>query len=57
LVEKEEHLVLLGGWHYSGGSDGDWIGFHGWDEVPYRKLVRAISRQKTQVGDLRHLGM
>jgi len=25
--------------------------------VPYRKLVRAISRQKTQVGDLRHLGM
>ena len=25
-------------------SDGEWIGFRGLDQVPYRKLVRAISR-------------
>jgi hypothetical protein len=44
LLEKQEHLALLARWHYSSWSDGEWIGFHGWDEVPYRKLVRAISR-------------
>ena len=44
LSEKQEHLALLARWHYSSWSDGEWIGFHGWDEVPYRRLVRAISR-------------
>ena len=44
LSEKQEHLALLARWHYSSWSDGEWIGFHGLDQVPYRKLVRAISR-------------
>jgi excinuclease ABC subunit C len=44
LAEKQEHLALLARWHYSTWSDGEWIGFHGLDQVPYRKLVRAISR-------------
>jgi excinuclease ABC subunit C len=44
LAEKPEHLALLARWHYSSWSDGEWIGFRGWDEAPYRKLVRAISR-------------
>ena len=44
LAEKQEHLALLARWHYSSWSDGEWIGFRGWQEVPYRKLVRAISR-------------
>jgi excinuclease UvrABC nuclease subunit len=44
VAEKQEHLALLARWHYSSWSDGEWIGFHGWDDVPYRKLVRAISR-------------
>ncbi len=44
LAEKQEHLALLARWHYSSYSDWEWIGFRGWDEVPYRKLVRAISR-------------
>ncbi|MBZ5606867.1 MAG: hypothetical protein LAP38_01305 [Acidobacteriia bacterium] len=44
LAEKQEHLALLARWHYSTWSDGEWIGFRGLDEVPYRKLVRAISR-------------
>ena len=50
LAEKQEHLALLARWHYSTWSDGEWIGFRGFEEVPYRKLVRAISRvrQKTE---------
>lgn len=44
LSEKQEHLALLARWHYATWSDGEWIGFRGLDEVPYRKLVRAISR-------------
>jgi excinuclease ABC subunit C len=52
LAEKQEHLALLARWHYSSWSDGEWIGFRGWDEAPYRKLVRAISRvrQKAESG-------
>src|SRR5271154_181906 len=44
LPEKQEPLALLARWHYSTWSDGEWIGFRGMDQVPYRKLVRAISR-------------
>ncbi|HYL72741.1 MAG TPA: hypothetical protein VEU96_00970 [Bryobacteraceae bacterium] len=47
LAEKQEHLALLARWHYSTWSDGEWIGFHGLDQVPYRKLVRSISRVKS----------
>jgi excinuclease UvrABC nuclease subunit len=51
LSEKQEHLALLARWHYSSWSDGEWIGFHGWDEVPYRKLVRAISRVRQKASE------
>jgi excinuclease ABC subunit C len=44
LTERQEHLALLARWHYSTWSDGEWIGFPALDQVPYRKLVRAISR-------------
>jgi len=44
VAERQEHLALLARWHYSSWSDGEWIGFHRLDQVPYRKLVRAISR-------------
>jgi len=44
LAEKQEHLALLARWHYSSWSDGEWIGFPAMDKVPYKKLVRAISR-------------
>jgi excinuclease ABC subunit C len=44
LAEKQEHLALLERWHYSSWSDGQWIGFRALEQVPYRKLVRAISR-------------
>jgi excinuclease ABC subunit C len=44
LAEKQEHLALLARWHYATWSDGEWIGFQALDQVPYKKLVRAISR-------------
>lgn len=44
LAERQEHLALLARWHYSTWSDGEWVGFPELDRVPYRKLVRALSR-------------
>ncbi len=44
LSEKQEHLALLARWRYSTWSDGEWLAFRGLDAVPYRRLVRAISR-------------
>ena len=44
LAEKQEHLALLARWRYSSWSDGEWVGFEALDQIPYRKLVRAISR-------------
>jgi excinuclease ABC subunit C len=51
LAERQEHLALLARWHYSTWSDGEWIGFQSLDEVPYRKLVRAISRARQKMAD------
>jgi excinuclease ABC subunit C len=51
LPEKQEHLALLARWHYSTWSDGEWTGFRGLDQVPYRKLVRAISRARRESGE------
>lgn len=48
LAEKQEHLALLARWQYSTWRDGEWIGFHALDQVPYRKLVRAISKARLQ---------
>ncbi len=44
LAEKQEHLALLARWRYSTWSDGEWLAFRSLDAIPYRKLVRAISR-------------
>jgi excinuclease ABC subunit C len=42
--ERQEHLALLARWYYSSWRDGEWLPFDSFDRVPYRKLVRAISR-------------
>jgi excinuclease ABC subunit C len=42
--ERQEHLALLSRWYYSTWRDGEWLPFESWDEVPYRKLVNAVSR-------------
>jgi excinuclease UvrABC nuclease subunit len=50
LQTRQEHLALLARWNYSSWRDGEWLGFSGLDQVPYRKLVRAISRQTVKPG-------
>jgi excinuclease ABC subunit C len=44
LLERQEHLALLTRWFYSSGREGEWIGFDDPASVPWRRLVRAISR-------------
>ncbi|HYM10374.1 MAG TPA: hypothetical protein VEU62_06565 [Bryobacterales bacterium] len=43
-AERAEHLALLVRWHTSSWRQGEALLFEGLDRVPYRKLVRAISR-------------
>jgi excinuclease UvrABC nuclease subunit len=42
--ERQEYLALLARWYYSTWRDGEWIGFDSYDDIPYRKLVHAVSR-------------
>lgn len=42
--ERQEHLALLARWYYSSWRDGEWLRFGSFTHVPYRSLVRAISK-------------
>jgi excinuclease ABC subunit C len=42
--ERQEYLALLARWYYSSWCDGEWLGFESYDDIPYRKLVNAVSR-------------
>lgn len=42
--ERQDHLAILARWYYSSWRDGEWIAFDTLAQLPYRKLVRAISR-------------
>jgi excinuclease UvrABC nuclease subunit len=42
--ERREYLALLARWYYSTWRDGEWLAFENYDEIPYRKLVNAVSR-------------
>ena len=44
VLERQEHLALLARWLYSSWRDGEWLQFGNLETLPYRKLVRAISR-------------
>lgn len=44
INERNEHLSILAGWYYSSLRTEDWIPFDSLAEIPYRKVVRAISR-------------
>jgi excinuclease ABC subunit C len=48
LRDRQEYLALLARWYYSSWRDGEWLGFEGYDDIPYRKLVHAISRVARQ---------
>ena len=47
LRDRAEHTALLARWFYSSWRDGEWIPFPSAEALPYRKLVRAISRVAT----------
>ena len=42
--ERQEYLALLSRWYYSSWRDGEWLGFESYQDIPYRKLVNAVSR-------------
>jgi len=48
LSLRQDHLALLYKWYYSSWRDGEWIGFPGFDSVPFRKIVNAIGRTLTR---------
>jgi excinuclease ABC subunit C len=49
LKEREEHLALLSRWFFSSWRDSEWLPFAKREEIPYRKLVRLISRAMNPV--------
>ena len=46
--ERQEYLALLARWFYSSWRDGEWLGIETFENLPYRKLVHAISRVARQ---------
>ncbi|MEX2264795.1 MAG: hypothetical protein WD696_22765 [Bryobacteraceae bacterium] len=44
LRERQERLALLSRWFYSSWREGEWLNWDNFADVPYRKLVRAVSR-------------
>lgn len=42
--ERQERLALLARWFYSGWRDGEMFLFDTWEQVPFRRVVNAISR-------------
>ncbi|MGC4054349.1 MAG: hypothetical protein QM757_35145 [Paludibaculum sp.] len=49
IRERAEHLSLLARWCYSSWRDVDWIEFSKLEDLPYRRLVRSISRTAAAV--------
>jgi excinuclease UvrABC nuclease subunit len=41
---RQEYLALLSRWVYSSWRDGEWLAFESYQDIPYRKLVNAVSR-------------
>ena len=44
MRERQEFLAILARWYYSSWRDGEWLDFASFDQIPYRKLVNAVSR-------------
>ena len=42
--ERQEYLALLARWYYSTWRDGEWLPLESYHDIPYRKLVNAVSR-------------
>ncbi len=44
LSMRQDHLALLVKWYFSSWRDGEWLLIEDWNQIPYRRLVNAISR-------------
>jgi len=44
MRQRQEYLAILSRWYYSTWRDGEWFSFDTLENIPYRKLVHAISR-------------
>ncbi len=44
MGQRQEYLAILARWYYSSWRDGEWFAFGSPQNIPYRKLVHAISR-------------
>lgn len=44
LAQQSEHIALLAQWYYGASRDAEWRSFASLDGIPYRSLVRDISR-------------
>lgn len=42
--ERQEYLALLARWYYSSWRDGEWLPIESYQDIPYRKMVNAVSR-------------
>jgi excinuclease ABC subunit C len=42
--ERQEYLAILSRWFYSSWRDGEYLPIDSFQDVPYRKLVNAVSR-------------
>jgi excinuclease UvrABC nuclease subunit len=42
--ERQEYLALVARWYYSSWREGEWLAFESYQDIPYRKLVNAVSR-------------
>jgi excinuclease ABC subunit C len=45
--QRQENLALLARWYYSSWRQGEWVAFASPEKLPFRKLVRSISRVAT----------
>ena len=41
---RAEHLALLARWFYRGSRLGEFVPFNSYQELPFRKIVGAVSR-------------
>lgn len=46
--ERQEYLAILARWYYSTWREGEWLGFDSYGEIPYPKVVNAVSRVARQ---------
>lgn len=44
LARRAQHVALLAHWFFSASRDAEWRAFTSLDDIPYRALVRDISR-------------